>query len=239
MLGLRISIIGTGYVGLVTGACLAEKGHTVACVDIDRAKVDMINRGVPPVHERGLPELLRNHAGHNLRATADLEFAVLGSDVTFIATGTPFDGNEIDLRHVRQAAGQVGAALKRKSGYHAVVVKSTVVPGTTDGVVLPLLEQASGKRAGAGFGVGNNPEFLSEGEAVADFMQPDRIVLGGADERARDALAEVYAPFGDDIPRLRTNNRTAEMIKYASNAFQATCISFSNEIGNLCATLGG
>jgi UDPglucose 6-dehydrogenase/GDP-mannose 6-dehydrogenase len=208
-------------------------------VDIDRAKVDMINRGVPPIHERGLPELLRRHAGHTLRATADLESAVLGSDLTFIATGTPFDGSEIDLRYVRQAASQVGAALKKKPGYHAVVVKSTVVPGTTDGVVLPLLEQASGKRAGAGFGVGNNPEFLSEGEAVADFMQPDRIVLGGMDERTQGALAEAYAPFGDDVPRLRTNNRTAEMIKYASNAFQATCISFSNEIGNLCAALGG
>jgi UDPglucose 6-dehydrogenase/GDP-mannose 6-dehydrogenase len=236
---MRISIIGTGYVGLVTGACLAEKGHAVACVDIDCAKVDMINRGIPPIHERGLAELLRKHAGHALNATADLESAVLGSDLTFIATGTPFDGNEIDLRYVRQAAGQVGAALKKKSGSHAVVVKSTVVPGTTDSVVLPLLEQASGKRAGAGFGVGNNPEFLSEGEAVADFMQPDRIVLGGMDERTQGALAEVYAPFGDDVPRLRTNNRTAEMIKYASNAFQATCISFSNEIGNLCAALGG
>jgi UDPglucose 6-dehydrogenase len=236
---MRLSIIGSGYVGLVTGACLAEKGHSVACVDVDRAKVDMINRGVPPIHERGLAELLRKHAGHALRATADLESAVLGSDLTFIATGTPFDGNEIDLRYVRQAARQVGAALKTKPGYHVVVVKSTVVPGTTDGVVLPLLEQASGKRAGAGFGVGNNPEFLSEGEAVADFMQPDRIVLGGTDERTIDALAEVYAPFGDEVPRVRTNNRTAEMIKYASNAFQATCISFANEIGNLCAALGG
>ena len=236
---MNVSIVGTGYVGLVTGTCLAEKGHRVVCVDIDRAKVDAINAGKPPIHEDGLPELLAKHAGRSLSATTDLVSAVLGSDVTFVATGTPFDGTVIDLKYVRQVSAEIGAALAKKPSYHAVIVKSTVVPGTTDDVVRPLLEQHSGKTAGRDFGVGMNPEFLSEGVAIADFMTPDRIVLGGMDERTIDALGAVYAGFGDEVPRVRANNRTAEMIKYASNAFQATCISFANELGNLCAGLGG
>jgi UDPglucose 6-dehydrogenase len=239
MAAMNISIVGTGYVGLVTGVCLAERGHRVVCVDIDRAKVDAINAGRPPIHEAGLPELLAKHAGRSLTATTDLPAAVLGSDVTFVATGTPFDGNVIDLKYVKQVAAEIGGALARKPPYHAVVVKSTVVPGTTDDVVRPLLERHSGKTAGRDFGVGMNPEFLSEGVAIADFMSPDRIVLGGMDDRTVDALAAVYASFGGDVPRVRANNRTAEMIKYASNAFQATCISFANELGNLCAGLGG
>ncbi|MDB5296228.1 MAG: GDP-mannose 6-dehydrogenase [Phycisphaerales bacterium] len=236
---MNISIVGTGYVGLVTGVCLAEKGHRVVCVDVDGAKVEAINAGRPPIHEDGLPELLAKHAGTNLTATTDLTAAVLGSDVTFVATGTPFDGRVIDLRYVKQVAADVGAVLARKDGYHLVVVKSTVVPGTTDDVVRPLLEQHSGKKAGIDFGVGMNPEFLSEGVAVEDFMRPDRIVLGGSDARAQDVLAAVYATFGPEVPRLRTNNKTAEMIKYASNAYQAANISFANELGNLCAALGG
>jgi UDPglucose 6-dehydrogenase/GDP-mannose 6-dehydrogenase len=135
-------------------------------------------------------------------------------------------------------AGQIGAALRDHRGYHVVIVKSTVVPGTTDDVVLPLLEQASGRRAGADFGVGMNPEFLTEGVAVEDFMEPDRIVVGGMDERTVDVLERIYSPFSASVPRFRTNNKTAEMIKYASNAVLATMISFSNEVGNLCARLG-
>jgi UDPglucose 6-dehydrogenase len=236
---VKISVVGTGYVGLVSGVCFAEQGrHAVVCVDVDKAKVDSINRGVPPIHENGLDELLKRHAGKSLIATTDLETAVLGSDMTFVAAGTPFDGREIDLKFVKQIAGEIGTVLKRKPDYHVVVVKSTVVPGTSDTVVLPLLEQASGKRAGKDFGVGMNPEFLSEGVAVADFMHPDRIVLGGIDARTQNALAEVYARFGDEVPRLRTTNATAEMIKYGSNALQATMISFANEIANLCSTIG-
>ncbi len=236
---MRISIIGTGYVGLVTGACLAEKGHRVVCVDIDVARVDSLNRAEAPIFEAGLPELLTRHVGHNLSATTDLALAVRESEMTLIAVGTPFDGREIDLSFVLGAARQVGEALRTKSSWHLVVVKSTVVPGTTDGRVLAELERASGKHAGRDFGVGMNPEFLSEGEAVQDFLCPDRIVLGGIDERSTDALAEVYAPFPAEIPRLRTNPRTAEMIKYASNALQATLISFTNELANLGAALGG
>jgi UDPglucose 6-dehydrogenase len=237
-MAIRISIVGTGYVGLVTGVCLADKGHDVTCVDIDRAKVDRINRGEAPIHEDGLEGLLRKHAGKSLRATTDLNAGVRDSDLSFIAVGTPFDGQEIDLKFIRQTASQIGAALKSKAGYHVVVVKSTVVPGTTDTVVLPLIEQASGKVAGEHFGVGMNPEFLSEGVAVPDFMNPDRIVLGGFDARTLAVMDQVYAPFAG-IPVLRTNCKTAEMIKYASNALQATAISFANEVGNLCASLGG
>jgi UDPglucose 6-dehydrogenase/GDP-mannose 6-dehydrogenase len=235
---MKVSILGTGYVGLVTGACLAEKGHQVTCVDVDAAKVARINRGEPPIYENGLEDLLRRNVGARLRATLDAREAVLGSDLTLIAVGTPFDGARIDLTYVAEAARTIGAILADKAGYHVVAVKSTVVPGTTDGVVRPILEGASGKRAGRDFGVGMNPEFLTEGEAIGDFMDPDRIVLGGMDTRSQDALAALYEPFAS-VPRLRTNNSTAEMIKYASNALLATMISFSNELANLGSALGG
>jgi len=234
---MRVAIIGAGYVGLVTGACLAEQGHDVVCVDVDKRKIRQIASGFAPIHEPGLEELLKKHAGGRLRATASLAEAVLGSELTLIAVGTPFDGSQIDLTAVLGAAREVGEALAEKLDYHVVVVKSTVPPGTTDDIVLPLLEQASGNRAGADFGVGVNPEFLSEGEAVADFLFPDRIVLGGIDERTLDVLDALYAAVSG-VPRLRTNTRTAEMIKYASNALLATMISFANEIANLCAAVG-
>ncbi len=234
---MKISVVGTGYVGLVSGVCLAEKGHDVTCVDNDREKVEMINRGISPIYEDGLDRLLANNIGARLQATSDLESAIDLTDLTLIAVGTPFDGDEIDLRYIRQVAQEIGRAIKNKTGYHVVVVKSTVVPGTTDEVVLPLLEEFSGKKAGEDFGVGMNPEFLREGSAIQDFMNPDRIVLGGIDERSRAVLAKVYEPFSA-VDTLRVNNKTAEMIKYTSNSLLATLISFSNEIGNLCAKLG-
>lgn len=235
---MKVSIVGTGYVGLVTGTCLAEVGHTCVCVDIDRAKVERINQGETPIYEQSLDLMLKRLVGKRLRATVELRAAVLDSEITLIAVGTPFDGTRIDLSYIREVAHEIGTALKDKQGYHVVVVKSTVVPGTTDDVVRPTLERASGKRAGTDFGLGMNPEFLTEGVAVKDFMNPDRIVLGGLDERTIDLLACVYSPF-EGVPVVRTNNKTAEMIKYASNAALATLISFSNEIGNLCSTLGG
>jgi UDPglucose 6-dehydrogenase/GDP-mannose 6-dehydrogenase len=200
--------------------------------------VARINRGVAPIHERGLDELIERHVGTRLSATTDLARAVHETEITFIAVGTPFDGQRIDLSFVREAARQIGAALKSKAGWHTVIVKSTVVPGTTDDVVTPALEGASGKKAGIDFGVGMNPEFLTEGTAVEDFMKPDRIVIGGSDARAIAAQREVYAGF-TTTPVLATNSKTAEMIKYTSNAVLATLISFSNEIGNLCSALGG
>lgn len=234
---MDISIIGTGYVGLVTGACLAEKGHNVTCVDIDPVRVAALNCAESPIFEAGLDVLVQRNVGRRLHATTDIEVAVRNSELTIIAVGTPFDGRGIDLTAVLTAARQIGAAIRDKPSYHCVVVKSTVVPGTTDQRVLPILESASGKRAGAEFGVGMNPEFLSEGEAVNDFMFPDRIVLGGIDERSIDSLTALYEPF-DDVPRIRTNTRTAELIKYTANAMLATLISFSNEVANLGAAIG-
>ncbi len=233
---MKVSVIGTGYVGLVTGVCFAEKGHQITCVDVDQTKVDSINNGVPPIYERGLQDLLRKHVGGRLQATTNLSSAVQQSDLSLIAVGTPFDGREIDLTYIKAVSKEIGQALRHKSGYHVVVVKSTVVPGTTDDVVRPILEEASGKKAGVDFGVGMNPEFLTEGEAVSDFLFPDRIVLGGADKLTIDQQARLYEGF-PSVELLRVNNKTAEMIKYASNALLATLISFSNEMGNLCAAI--
>jgi UDPglucose 6-dehydrogenase/GDP-mannose 6-dehydrogenase len=234
---MKISVIGTGYVGLVSGACLSDLGHEVVCVDVDPRKVDMIAQKNPPIYEKGLQELLDRNVPTRLIATTDLRKAVLESDLSLIAVGTPFDGQLIDLKYIKAAAADIGRALKDKPGYHMVVVKSTVVPGTTTDVVLPILETESGKSAGVDFGVGMNPEFLREGEAIEDFMSPDRIVLGGIDQRSIDMLGGLYAMFKDaDI--VRTDPRTAEMIKYTANSLLATLISFSNEIANLCAVQG-
>ncbi len=235
---MKIAVAGTGYVGLVSGVCLAEKGHEVICIDRLEEKVAKINAGIPPIYEVGLEDLLKKHIGVNLTASTDLRSAILESDMSLIAVGTPFDGSAIDVSYIQAVSQEIGEALRDKDGYHMVVVKSTVVPGTTDEVVLPILEKASGKKAGIDFGVGMNPEFLREGDAISDFMSPDRIVLGGIDERSQNLLAEVYAPF-DGVDKLRTNTSTAEMIKYASNSLLATLISFSNEIGNLCSSIGG
>jgi UDPglucose 6-dehydrogenase len=235
---MRVSVIGSGYVGLVTAACLAEKGHTSICVDVDAEKVAKINRAEPPIYERGLPELLARHVPSRLTATTDLQTAVLDTEITLIAVGTPFDGQRIDLTAIKDASCRVGQALRRKDSYHVVAVKSTVVPGTTDDVVCPALEDGSGKKAGVDFGLAMNPEFLTEGEAIADFMGPDRIVVGGIDAPSIAALDRLYAGFSD-VEVIRTNPKTAEMIKYASNALLATSISFANEFANLCAALGG
>ncbi len=235
---MKVSVIGTGYVGLVSGVCLAERGHQVVCVDVDQEKIDKLNQAIPTIYEQGLEELLKKNIHVNLHATTDLHKAVLETDLSLIAVGTPFDGNRIDLRYIQEVSYQIGKALKDKPVYHLVVVKSTVVPGTTDEVVLPILEEASGKKAGVDFGVGMNPEFLREGEAIQDFMYPDRIVLGGMDEKSTSVLEQLYSVF-EGVEQLKTNNKTAEMIKYTANSLLATMISFSNEIGNLCAAIGG
>lgn len=235
---MKISIVGTGYVGLVSGVCLASQGHEVICVDTDQQKLAKINAGQPPIFEQGLETLLQSVVGSKLSATDDLAAAVKATDVTMIAVGTPFDGKHIDLTYIQQAARQIGAALAQKDSYHLVVVKSTVVPGTTDGMVLTTLQQCSDRQAGPDFGVGMNPEFLTEGVAIRDFLNPDRIIIGGIDQRSQQTLRQMYACF-PDVPVMETNTRTAELIKYASNALLATMISFSNEIANLSVALGG
>jgi UDPglucose 6-dehydrogenase/GDP-mannose 6-dehydrogenase len=234
---MRVSVIGTGYVGLVSGVCLAEKGHRVICVDVDEQKVAMINQGIPPIYEKDLEEMLTKNVGPTLNATTDLSAAVRQTDISLIAVGTPFDGDSIDLSFIEKVSKQIGEALRSKADYHVVIVKSTVVPGTTDDVVRPILEGASRKRAGIDFGVGMNPEFLREGEAVEDFMNPDRIVLGADCSRTLDRMKELYRPFSN-VDTVSVNTKTAEMIKYTANALLATMISFSNEIANLCVSIG-
>jgi UDPglucose 6-dehydrogenase/GDP-mannose 6-dehydrogenase len=234
----RVSIIGAGYVGLVTGVCLAEKGHDVVCVETDAAKLAAIRAGEAPFHEAGLGELLKKHNGRSFRATGSVDEAVAATELTLIAVGTPFDGKSIDLSYVLRACDEVGRAMAHANRYHVVVVKSTVVPGTTTGLVREHLEKITGKKAGADFGLGANPEFLTEGSAIDDFMHPDRIVIGGIDARALDAMAALYTGFAG-VSLIRTNPSTAEMIKYASNSLLALMISFSNELADLCTALGG
>ncbi|MEF8832923.1 MAG: UDP-glucose/GDP-mannose dehydrogenase family protein, partial [Candidatus Thermoplasmatota archaeon] len=234
---MNISIIGTGYVGLVSGVGFAKHGHEVICVDIDEEIVDSINNSVPPIYEEGLEELLEKVVDSgNLSATTDLESAVEKTDITFICVGTPSrkDGS-IDTSAIEIAAEDVSEALDEKDEYHIVVVKSTVTPGTTDGMVKPLLE-SKGKTVGEDFGLGMNPEFLREGVALNDFLDPDRIVIGGWDEKSRETIKQVYESF--DAPKLVTDIRTAEMIKYTSNALLATKISFANEMSRLCEEVG-
>lgn len=233
---MRISIIGSGYVGLVSAVCFAEKGIHVFCVDIDESKVEMINNCISPIYENGLSQLLeKNITNKRLIATTNLEKAVLESDLSIIAVGTPFNGSDINLSYIETASEQIGKALKKKNSYHVVINKSTVIPGTADTVILPLLEKFSGKKVGNSFGLGVNPEFLREGSAVDDFMNPDRIVIGSVDKRTIIPMLELYESFYD-VEKVFTNKKTAEMIKYTSNSLLATLISFSNEIGNICAS---
>jgi UDPglucose 6-dehydrogenase len=234
---MKVSVIGSGYVGSVTAACFAELGHEVVCVDIDRKKTEQINAGIPPIYEEGLGELLLKHAGRKLIATTDYEFAIRETDISFICVGTPSaEDGSIDLSIVRAATTSIGASLAKKEKYHVVVVKSTVVPETTEKFVLPIIEEVSGKKAGKDFGVAMNPEFLREGKAIYDFMHPDKIVVGAIDRKSGDIVSELYRPFECEITL--TNPSTAEMIKYANNSLLATKISFANEVGNICKKLG-
>ena len=232
---MNISIIGTGYVGLVTGVCFAKLGNNIICVDVDEKKIELINKGVLPIYEEGLEQLLVENK-NRIHATKDYEHAIQNTDVTFICVGTPSkEDGSIDLKFVKKAAEEIGKQLKNKDKWHLVVMKSTVLPGTTRDIVLPLLEQYSGKKAGKDFGLTMNPEFLREGVAVKDFLEPDRIVIGYYDDKSRKVLKELYKDFS--CPILETSLSAAEMIKYASNAFLATKISFINEIGNMCKKL--
>jgi UDPglucose 6-dehydrogenase len=238
MCAMRVTVVGTGYVGLVSGASLAATGLDVWCVDQDPARVEAVRRGDAPFHEPSLDELLRRTLGRGLSVTTDLAEALQGATVVLVAVGTPTRDGQIDLSQVADACRQIGALLDLAGDFPVVVIKSTVVPGTTRSVVRPLLEEASGRAAGRDFGVAVNPEFLTEGTAVADFMEPDRIVIGADDQESGDIVAAMYRAF-PETPLIVTNTATAEMIKYASNTLLATMISFSNEIANLGAAVGG
>lgn len=232
---MRISMIGSGYVGLVSGACFADFGHDVVCVDKDESKIAALRAGKMPIYEPGLDDLVhRNVAARRLAFSTDLAANVAGADAVFIAVGTPSrrgDGHA-DLSYVYAAAEEIGTAL---TGYTVVVTKSTVPVGTGDEVER-IIRQVN---PAANFGVVSNPEFLREGAAIDDFKRPDRIVIGSEDERATDVMRQVYRPlYLNAAPILVTSRRTAELIKYAGNAFLATKITFINEIADLCEKVG-
>ena len=236
---MKIVIIGTGYVGLVSGACFAAIGHQVVCVDTDPGRVAGVNNSIAPFYEKDLNEILaKSVSAGNLRATVSLSDAMHEADVSLIAVGTPFDGRDIDLQYIKTAAKDIASFLSLASRYHVVCVKSTVVPGTTQDVVGPILERHSDREIGIDLGLAMNPEFLAEGSAVADFMNPDRIVIGSNDQQAAQSIVDLYSPF-KSTEIFCTELSTAEMIKYTANSFLATVISFSNEIANLCSKLKG
>lgn len=228
---MKISVIGAGYVGLVTAACLAKLGNQVTIIDSDKERIDAIRKGECPICEKGLEDILR---AARLDARSDISSAIKTSEISFVCVGTdPGDGSySIDLRSVSEVAEQIREASNSQC---LTVIKSTVIPGTTEEVIIPLLEK-NDRKAGVDFGVCVNPEFLREGFAVEDFLSPDRIVIGEINRQSGDILADLYKGFG--CPVLRFDLRTAEAIKYASNAFLAARISFINEIGNICKELG-
>ena len=234
----RISIVGTGYVGLCTAIAFATKGYKTITSTHDPEKATLINKGIPPFYEPKLQESLQKVVRNGyLKSTLDNKEAVLNTDITFIATATPSQPNgSINLQHIRNATREIAEALNKKDTYHLIVVKSTVVPGTTENVVKPLLEKHSNKQCGSDFGLCMNPEFLREGSALHDALNPDRIIIGEHDKKSGDTLQALYQDFyGDKTPpTIRTNLPTAELIKYANNAFLATKISFINTIANIC-----
>jgi UDPglucose 6-dehydrogenase len=235
---MRVTIFGTGYVGLVTGTCLAEVGHDVICVDIDQAKVDGLNRGVIPIYEPGLEPMVKaNHAAGRLRFTIDAADAVAHGDVIFIAVGTPPDGDgSADLQYVLAVAKTIGAHLQRPA---VVVDKSTVPVGTADKVRAAIATVLKARGAEVAFDVVSNPEFLKEGAAIEDCMRPDRIVIGADRAEPVEKLKRLYAPFNRNHERIVTMDvRSAELTKYAANAMLATKISFMNELANIAERVG-
>ncbi len=227
---MKIGIIGLGYVGLITGVGFASLGNKVIGVDLEKEKVEMINRGEAPIYEKGLEEKLKE-VKDNLTATSSIE-ELKDCELIFICVGTPSrEDGSMDMKYIENAAGDISSIL---DNYKLIIVKSTVVPGTTESLI-PVLEK-NGKKIGEDFGLAMTPEFLKEGCALEDFFKPDRIVIGFYDEKSKEILDRLYKDF--DCPKLYTNLKTAEMIKYASNSFLATKVSFINEIGNICKKLG-
>ena len=231
---MKISIFGLGYVGAVITGCFAKQGHRVTGVDTDKTKVDLINAGKSPIIEPELDELIAaGVAAGRVRATADYAEAVMESDLSLICVGTPSKPlGDLDLAYVARVCEDIGSVLKTKPSRHLVVVRSTMLPGSVEGTVIPALESASGKKAGAGFGIAINPEFLRESTAVFDFYHPPKTVIGAANEADAAAVASLYE--GLTAPLIVTGIQVAEMVKYADNSFHALKITFANEIGALC-----
>ncbi|MBH3428096.1 nucleotide sugar dehydrogenase [Pseudomonas alkylphenolica] len=235
---MNISIFGLGYVGAVCAGCLSARGHQVLGVDISQAKIDMINQGKSPIVEPGLEQLLLDGVNHGrLRGTTDVQAAVLATEMSLLCVGTPSKKNgDLDLVYMEAVCQQIGEALRDKASRHTIVVRSTVLPGTAKNVVIPLLEQASGKRAGIDFGVAVNPEFLRESTAIQDYDFPAMTVIGELDQQSGDLLESLYK--GLDAPVIRKSIEVAEMIKYTCNVWHATKVSFANEIGNIAKASG-
>ena len=234
---MKISIFGMGYVGTVSAGCLAHEGHELVGVDPVPAKVALINAGQSPIIEADIGELIADTVKTGrLRATCDHHEAVRQTELSFVCVGTPSQANgNLDLTYIRRVCEEIGKALKNKSARHTVVIRSTILPGTMRNIVIPILEEYSGKKAGIDFGVCNNPEFLREGSAVKDFHSPPKTVFGESDRASGDLLAGLYAKL--DAPLIRTDLETAEMVKYVDNSWHALKIGFANEIGNLCKSL--
>jgi len=234
---MKISIFGLGYVGAVSAGCLANEGHIVIGVDSAQVKVDLINEGKTPIIEKDIGEMIEAAvASGYLRATTDAVEAVRETEISLICVGTPsqLNGN-LDLKYVRKVCEEIGAAIKEKAARHIVVCRSTMLPGSMRNVVIPILEEYSGKRAGRDFGVCNNPEFLREGTAVYDFYHPPKTVIGELDSDSGNLLAKLYEKM--DAPMVRTDVETAEMVKYVDNVWHALKVGFANEIGNVCKAL--
>lgn len=231
---MKISVFGLGYVGSVSAGCLADHGHQVLGVDPIQTKVDLINDGHSPIIEADIGEIIASNVKTGrLQATNDPVHAVQETELSFVCVGTPSQVNgNLDLRFIRRICEQIGGALKNKTERHTVVIRSTVVPGTMRSIVIPVLEEYSGKKAGTDFGVCHNPEFLREGSAVKDFNAPPKTVIGEIDRSSGEILALLYCKL--DAPLIRTDLETAETVKYVDNSWHALKIGFANEIGNLC-----
>lgn len=235
---MRVSIFGIGYVGAVTAACLCKSGHRVVAVDPNQTKVDLLNSGKAPIVEPELPELIREAtAAGTLRATTDVADAIANSDLSIVCVGTPsLPNGNLDLSYVETVCEEIGAALAAKDGFHSVVMRSTMLPGSMASTVIPTLERCSGLIAGIGFGIAIYPEFLRESTAVADYMNPAVIVIGRHDETTVDRLRELNAGLPGTFKIVEIG--TAEAIKYANNCWHATKITFANEVGNICKAAG-
>lgn len=235
---MKISVFGLGYVGTVSAGCFANSGHEVIGIDPVRTKVDLVNSGKSPIIEAEIGEMIGScvRAGR-LRASDDPTEVIRQTEVSFVCVGTPsLTNGNLDLRYIRRICEQIGEALKEKSAWHVVVIRSTILPGTMHRIVLPVLEEFSGKKAGTDFAVCHNPEFLREGSAVKDFYCPPKTVIGELDSAGGDVVAGLYRDLS--APLIRTDLATAEMVKYVDNSWHALKIGFANEIGNLSKSFG-
>ncbi len=234
---MRISIFGLGYVGAVSAGCLAADGHTVIGVDPNATKVKLINDGVTPIIEKDIGEIIAKAvAEKHLWATTNVAEAIKDSELSIVCVGTPSERNgSLDLKYIRHSCEEIGQAIRNKSSWHNVTIRSTILPGTMRNIIIPMLEESSGKKAGVDFGICNNPEFLREGTAVFDYRNPPKTVIGEIDSRSGEVLAGLYAHL--QAPLIRTSVETAEMVKYVDNVWHAVKVAFANEIGNICKPL--